>query len=185
MNLWLRLAWYFLTSGLRPRLAPPDAVSKLAFRVLPFDLDLMAHMNNGRYLTLMDVGRLDYMVRTGLWSAALRHRWTPVATAIAVRYRRELRLLDHFRLETRLIYWDATAVVMEQLFVFERGPRSGEIAARALFRGGLYDREARKFVGIARLMSELGVFAESPPPNTDVDVFLKTGEALRPDKSTT
>ena len=32
-------------------------------RVLPNDLDLLWHMNNGRYLSLMDQGRVDLMVR--------------------------------------------------------------------------------------------------------------------------
>ena len=32
-------------------------------RVWPNDLDTNAHMNNGRYLTLMDLGRFDLMTQ--------------------------------------------------------------------------------------------------------------------------
>ncbi len=58
MNLYLRL---FLL-GLRLRLPPCDRAAALAvteartpFRVLPTDLDTLMHVNNGRYLTLMDL----------------------------------------------------------------------------------------------------------------------------------
>ena len=54
MNLWLRLFLYFLRAPFRKKLQPPFDVSRLAFRVLPNDLDVNLHMNNGRYLTCVD-----------------------------------------------------------------------------------------------------------------------------------
>ena len=63
MNLWLRLIWYLATAWARPALTQTHEISKLTFRVWPTDLDLSLHMNNGRYLTIMDIGRLDFMVR--------------------------------------------------------------------------------------------------------------------------
>ena len=46
-------------------------------------------MNNGRYLTLMDLGRADLVIRSGLWRAVLRHGWAPVVSAVKIRFRRE------------------------------------------------------------------------------------------------
>ena len=179
MNLWCRLAWYLATVAFRARIVLPGGHSTMTFRVWPTDLDLSAHMNNGRYLTIMDLGRLDFMVRTGLWRPLLRHRWTPVASSIVVRFRRELLTFQKFRLETHLVAWAEASVVMEQVFIFASGSRQGEVAARALFKGGLYDRRARTFVPVTRLMEELGVFAESPPPGPDIEAFLKADNALR------
>lgn len=179
MNLWLRLLWYTLTASMRPRLALPADASRLGFRVWPFDLDTSLHMNNGRYLTLMDLGRLDVMVASGLWRAVLANRWTPIASAIKIRFRRELRLWQRFRLETRLVAWDRAAVIMEQTFIVVGGRRDGEIAAQALFKGGIYDRSGRRFVEIARLMSEIGVAAESPPLSPEVEAFLRADEELK------
>jgi acyl-CoA thioesterase FadM len=179
MNLWLRLIWLLSTARLRPRLAVPEGTSSLAFRVWPHDLDVGLHMNNGRYLGIMDLGRLDVIIRTGLWRAVLRHRWTPIATAAVIRFRRELCLLDRFRLDTRILAWSELAVVMEQVFVFDGGPRDGQVAARALFKGGLYDRAGRQFVPLARLMAEIGARAESPPPAPDVEAFLKADDELK------
>ena len=65
MNLWLRLIWVVIAalSGRRVRL--PQDPSRLMFRVWFHDLDPFRHMNNGRYLTIMDLGRTDLMLRSG------------------------------------------------------------------------------------------------------------------------
>ncbi len=179
MNLWLRLIWYALTTWRRPALNPAQAVSVLEFSVSLLDLDLSLHMNNGRYLQLMDLGRLDFLVRSGLWRAVRRHGWTPIASAVAIRYRRELRPLVRFRLETRLVSWAEASVVMEQVFVLMSGPQRGQVAARALFKGGIYSRAERKFVDTGRLMREIGVTAESPPISPEIEAFLKADGALK------
>lgn len=179
MNLWMRLLWLLLTARRRGRLSLPRESSMLNFRVWPHDLDLSFHLNNGRYLTLMDLGRLDAMVRSGLWREVLHHKWTPIASAITIRFQRELRLFQKFRLDTKLLCWDASLVVMEQIFVFDGGPREGQVAARALFKGGLYDRKERKFVEIARLMSLLGVSETSPPATAEVEAFLHADDQLK------
>ncbi len=179
MNLWLRLIWLLASAWRRPRLALPGDASQLWFRVWPHDLDLSLHMNNGRYLTLMDLGRTDIMVRSGLWRAVWRHKWTPIASAITIRYRRELRPFQSFRLETRLLTWDDTLVVMEQTFLIDGGQRDGQIAARALFKGGLYDRANRAFVPVATLMETIGVSGQSPAPAPDVEAFLHADDQMK------
>lgn len=179
MNLWLRLLWLLATAKFRSRLSLPTDASRLTFRVWPHDLDLAGHMNNGRYLSIMDLGRLDVMLRSGLWREALRQRWTPIASGISIRFSRELRPFQPFRLETRLLCWDTTLVVMEQSFFIIGGPRNGQIAARALFKGGLYNRTERKFVTIAELMQRLGISAVSPPPSDDVAAFLRADDEMK------
>ena len=179
MNLWIRLLCYLLRVRWRPSIKTSSERSVLRFRAWPLDLDLSLHVNNGRYLTLMDLGRLDFMVGAGLWRAVLRNRWTPIAGHVLIRFRRELRLFQRFRLETRLVTWDDTMVVMEQRFVLEGGPRHGQLAAVGLFKGGIYDRKARAFVPIARLMGEIGVSEEAPPATSEVAAFLSAADNLR------
>jgi acyl-CoA thioesterase FadM len=179
MNLWLRLIWCLVAALFGRRLDPSTDLSLLHFRVWPQDLDPSLHMNNGRYLTLMDLGRLDVLARSGLLAAARRHRWTPIASGIQIRFRRELRLWQKYRLETRLVSWQSQLVVMEQRFVFEGGPFAGQTAAHALFKGGLYDRSARRFVDLQRMMSEIGVLAQSPALTADVTAFLASDDTMR------
>jgi acyl-CoA thioesterase FadM len=179
MNLWLRLLWLLLTTPLRPKLAPLGEPSSLPFRVWPHDLDTSLHMNNGRYWTLMDLGRTDLMLRTGLWRAVLRHRWVPVVNAGAIRFRRELRLFRPFRVETAILCWSETWLVMQHRLV-SRARDGGEIvAAHALVRAALYDRAEKGYVPVARLMAEIGIVAESPEPGPEVAAFLAAEAAMR------
>ncbi|HEY8580580.1 MAG TPA: thioesterase family protein [Beijerinckiaceae bacterium] len=179
MNLWLRLLWLLLTARFRPRLAPPFAVSRLRFRVLPNDLDVNAHMNNGRYFTIMDLGRLDLMLRTGLAATARRMRWMPVLSAAKARFRRELRPFQAYRLETRILWWSDTQFVMEHRFI-AASPAGGETAhCVALLLGGLYARAERRFVPVERLFASMGVADASPPATPEVEAFLAAERALK------
>ena len=81
MNLWFRLFWLFISACFRPPIPAPFGMSVLHLRVWPNDLDLSMHMNNGRYLTLMDLGRIDLMLGMGLAGASFKAGWTPILSA--------------------------------------------------------------------------------------------------------
>ncbi|WP_072391716.1 thioesterase family protein [Hyphomicrobium sp. CS1GBMeth3] len=179
MNLWLRLIWLFVTSRFRPRLELPGDASELTLRVLLNDLDISLHMNNGRYLAIMDLGRLDLLLRSPLGRAVWQHGWTPVASAVLIRFRRELRSFARYRLETRVVAWGADSVLIAQTFVFADGAHKGQTAARALVKGGLYDRKARRYVPMAELMRLVGVSGDSPPPSAETEAFLAADGAMR------
>lgn len=179
MNLWLRLLLYLIRAPWRPTITSSDAVSRLTFRVLPNDLDASFHMNNGRYLTLMDLGRIDFLVGTGLARVIWRNRWTPIGSAVVIRYRRELTLFQRFAIETRILSWAEASVIMEQVFVVLSGPFKGQVAARALFKGGIYSRSEKSFIDVPRLMREIGVDATSPPATAEAEAFLKADAALK------
>lgn len=179
MNLWLRLIWVLLSASWRGALVIPRDASLLHFRVWLHDLDAIGHMNNGRYLTLMDLGRTDLMLRSGLLRAAVRHKWTPIASAVLIRFRREMRLFQPFRLESRIVYWNETLVVIEHVFIIDGGRYDGQAAARALFKGGLYDRDTKAFVPITRLMAETGAAAEPPEPDAEIAAYLAADEAMK------
>jgi acyl-CoA thioesterase FadM len=179
MNLWLRLLWLLATARWRGKLDPPLAVSKLPFRVMPHDLDTSLHMNNGRYWTLMDLGRTDLLLRMGLWRAVLRHGWTPIVSAGKIRFRRELRLWRALTLTSRIVCWSETWAVIEHRIVSRRDNAEDVVNAVALVRVGLYDRKAKAFVPIQRMMDEMGIMAESPPPGPEVTAFLDAEDAMR------
>lgn len=71
MNLYLRLCWTWLRALLRPPIALGQAI-ELRLRVLPNDLDLNGHMNNGRYMTITDLALIEYFTRSGFVKIALR-----------------------------------------------------------------------------------------------------------------
>ena len=158
MNLWLRLIWLWFSSRFRPRLASLEP-SRISMIVLPNDLDTNLHMNNGRYLTLMDLGRADIFLRSGFFAATRSAGWTPVLSAASIRYRRELRLWRRFTIETRIVYWEATAFVMEHRILITTKEGREAVAAQALMRGGLYDRTAKAFVPVDDLFVRMKVEA--------------------------
>jgi acyl-CoA thioesterase FadM len=134
MNLYLRLL-RVLARALRAAgsLGPLDT-SVLRFRVMPHDLDLNLHVNNGRYFTLMDLGRVDLLARLGLVRPIVRERWMPVVAAATLRFKRSLDPFDAFTVHTRLLCWDEKWFYLAQHF-----ERDGRVVAegtvRALFKG--------------------------------------------------
>jgi acyl-CoA thioesterase FadM len=133
MNLLVRFLFVLLRAALGRRIAP-GADSVLRLRVLPNDLDANGHMNNGRYATIMDLGRIDFGIRVGLLGPTLRRRWMPVIGGLMVRFRRSLGPFASYELRTRLLGWDDKWFVFEQRF--ERGGQLYAIGhVRALFRG--------------------------------------------------
>jgi acyl-CoA thioesterase FadM len=179
MNLWLRVLYLIVASFFRPRLDPVRDVSRLRFRVWPHDLDTSLHMNNGRYWTLMDLGRTDIMIRSGLWRPILRHGWVPVVGAGQIRFRRELKAFRSFTLETRILTWSESHVVMEHRFVSESKDGSPVLSAIALVKAGLYDRRERSFVSMDSLLGEIGIEAKAPAVAPEVEAFLMAEETLK------
>ena len=128
MNLYFRLLFTILRALRAPRVRPGDTV-ELRLRVWPTDLDLNGHMNNGRYLTIMDLGRVDLLLRTGVVGAMRRNRWAGVVASVAVRFRRALNPFQRYELRSRLIGWDERWFFMEQRFT-----RHGELCAYGLVK---------------------------------------------------
>ena len=133
MTLLGRMFWKGITLKARPPLAPLEA-SRLRFRVWPTDLDINLHMNNGRYLGVMDLGRLDLAFRTGLGRAMTRNHWKPLVGGLTMRYRRSLELFARYELHTRMLGWDAKWCFLEQRFLKD-GELIAEGVVRLLFRG--------------------------------------------------
>ncbi len=85
-------------------------------RVWPNDIDLNLHLNNARYLSLMDYGRMHLLARTRLLDHIIRSRWTPLVGAVWMTYRRSLPLFAPFMLTSRLVCWDDRWFYIEQTF---------------------------------------------------------------------
>jgi acyl-CoA thioesterase FadM len=133
MNLWPRLLRALLMALFRPRLDLADE-SRLHFRVWPTDLDFHVHMNNARYLAVMDLGRVDIILRGGLGCLAPRRRLQPVIAGAPVRFRRPPIPFERFTLRTRVIGWDAKWPFMEHRME-RRGEPVCRVIVKALFLG--------------------------------------------------
>jgi acyl-CoA thioesterase FadM len=115
MNLYFRLLGLWLRSRRRGPLVLWDT-AVTPFRVVPTDLDPLGHMTNGRYLTIMDVGRLDLMLRSGFLGKMRRAGWYPVVAGQTITYRRSLQPGQRFEVHTRVVGFDERWGYIEQTF---------------------------------------------------------------------
>jgi len=179
MNLYLRL---LITLCLAPRRRTMHyaAACEKSFRVWPHDLDLFGHMNNGRYLQIMDVARADWMLRTGVAALMWRNRWGGVLGGGFTRYRHALRPLATYRVRTRLRYWDHRWFYFEHRFIDGQGRSAAAGLSRAGLRGG------GVWVDSADVVAALDPGAIPPPPpdyleawqRLDSDLFTEEFETI-------
>jgi acyl-CoA thioesterase FadM len=170
MNLWFRMLRVLL-AGLFGRRLDPLADSAIMLRVWPTDLDVNLHMNNGRYLTVMDLGRFDLIIRSGLGRVALAERWTPLLGGVIVKYRRPLAPFVRFRLVTRIAGWDEKWIYLEQRF--EVGDEVHAIAyLKAVMKSGGHT------VTTDEVIRRLGLDLTSPQLPDAVGPWLEADQKL-------
>ena len=116
MKHYFRLCFLFLCRYWRPRIDFLDK-SILSLRVWPTDIDLLIHMNNGVYLSLMDLGRMDLTLRSGFYEVLTRNKIYPVLASEAIRFRKSLKPFQSFEIQTELLSWDEKYFFLKQQFV--------------------------------------------------------------------
>lgn len=155
MNLFLRLLLLFLTYRFRPRCDVLGPARK-HFLVWPPDLDELFHVNNGVYLSMLDVARVDMLLRSGMAQRLRRAGFYPVVAAETIRFRRSLQLFQAFEVETRIIGWDEKAFIIQHHFL-----RRDELVAEAVVRARFLKRKGGT-VSTHELLTLLGRSDTSP-----------------------
>lgn len=148
MHLFFRTLWVLFASRRRPPLRIWDEAS-LPLRVWLTDIDIAMHVNNGMYLSLMDLGRFDLMIRSGVWKMMRRKGWSPVVNAETITFRKSLQLGQRYTIETRIMGFDERAIYFEQRMVSD-----GEIYARAYIATRLLSAQGP--VANAEIFGEFG-----------------------------
>jgi acyl-CoA thioesterase FadM len=124
MSLLLRMLWVLFLSRRRERLPVMGARSVLRLRVLPNDLDVNLHMNNGRFLTICDLNRVDLFIRTGLAKLMLREGWRPIIAEHTMKYRRPLKPFQRYEVVMEVVGADERGFQMTHTFLAD-----GRVAA--------------------------------------------------------
>jgi len=119
----------------RGKALDPTAVGSITLTTLPTDIDILRHMNNGRYLSLFDLGRWDLLIRTGLFDAMKDRGWYAVVSSETITFRKSLQLWQRFEVQSRFIGHDDKALFMEHRAVVD-----GEVYARAIVRARMLRR---------------------------------------------
>ncbi len=106
MNLYLRLIWVYLRATFRTRITSENLHNEVTTTIYPNDLDINLHVNNGRYLTLCDLGRIDLFLRSGLAKVMLKEKWFPVVGNVTMTFIKPLHVFNRIRIASTVTHWD-------------------------------------------------------------------------------
>ncbi|MCW9034138.1 MAG: thioesterase family protein [Alphaproteobacteria bacterium] len=155
MHLIFRGAFAAVRASRRPQLAPLEE-SVVSFRVWLNDLDTNFHMTNGRYLTVMDLGKIDLGIRSPFFVTLMRKKkWRPILGGALIRYAAPVHLFEKCTLRTRIVGWDEKWFYMEH-----RLEVRGKLAALSIVKG-LF-RVPGKSISSAEMAVAMGVDPISP-----------------------
>lgn len=141
-------------------------------RVWPWDLDPWIELNNGRTLTLYDLGRIPMAIRTGLVGVLRRNGWRITVAGNTTRYRRRVRNLERYELRSRCIGWDERFIYVEQAMWVGR-----ECANHILIRSAFID--AKGIIAPAKVVAAMGHKVDSPALPNWVNAWI-AADATRP-----
>ncbi|SMC54982.1 acyl-CoA thioesterase [Primorskyibacter flagellatus] len=140
---------------------------------LPWDIDLWAELNNGRTLTIYDLGRIPLAQRTGLIGVLRRQRWGLTVAGVSVRYRRRIRMFDVVEMRSRLVGWDEKFIYLDQ----SMWRKDGACANQGLYRTAVTGRDG--IIPPAQVAAALGANPTSPPLPDWIRAWI-TAEDQRP-----
>ncbi|MFN2308002.1 MAG: acyl-CoA thioesterase [Paracoccaceae bacterium] len=154
----IRLAKEFLVHRKAGDL-PPLGTHISHHRCWPQDIDIYFEMNNGRILTILDLGRTILARRVGLLATLNRRGWGLTMAGVSVRYRKRIRPFARFRTVSRAVGWDDRFVYLDQSIWI-----GDECAAQALYRSAVTDRNG--IVTPDKVFADMGLTGERPtlPP---------------------
>jgi acyl-CoA thioesterase FadM len=132
--------------------------SVVRFTVLPTDCDLNVHLNAGRFVSFMDVARIELIGRARLLAPLIRRGWRPVMGGCTVLYRRSIQPFERFTIRSRCAGWDEKWFYIEH--VVENA--NGEFAARGLMRTLIRGREGN--IEPTRVLALIGEEHTPSPP---------------------
>ncbi|MEM9710065.1 MAG: acyl-CoA thioesterase [Pseudomonadota bacterium] len=168
---YLRMALILLRARRDPQKGPlGTAVTH--HRAWPWDTDMYGELNNGRILTLFELGRWSLAVEIGLLQAMRRRKAGFAVAGVSVRYRRRVPLGAKYRIETRPLGWD------EKFFYLEQQMWMGDVAAnQVLLRSAFVTRNGT--IAPPDFARELGHDGPSPALPDWVTAWIEA-EGTRP-----
>lgn len=141
-------------------------------RITIFDIDPWMELNNGRTLTLFDLGRVGMGLRMGLPDVMKRMGWGLTVAGNSTRYRKRVTLGTRLEMRSRCIGWDARFMYIEQSMW-----RGEDCTSHMLLRSAVI--ADRRMLPPAELLRELGQ-PETSAPLPDWVAAWAEADALRP-----
>lgn len=171
MNLYLRLLIVWLRNITETKRHYSHGTQS-RFRVLPHDLDAFGHMNNGRYLQIMDVARVEWMLQTQIATTIRKNSWSPLLGGGVIRFRHSLKFLQPYRVHTHLLGWDRRWFYLEHSFKDSHG----RCVAVGVTRAALRTRD--RWVTATEVANSVHPGATSPQLPAHIDEWIALEEKI-------
>jgi len=171
MNLYLRLCWTLFRGSILPAHSIYEPIER-TFRVLPNDVDINGHMNNGRYLTILDLMLVEFFTRTGYVKVLLTQGWRPMSGGAIITHRRGLKPFQKYRIHYEWASCDAHWNFMKFSFV----TMDGRLCAAGYMKGAAVSSEG--LVENQRSFDLLGVQLEHRPASEAVSAWMQSEKQL-------
>lgn len=126
-------------------------------RCWPWDIDFWMELNNGRTLTLYDLGRIPLASRLGLFRVLKERGWGLTVAGSCTRYRRRIRTFEQIEMRSRAVCADHRFLYLEQ----SMWKTNGECANHAMYRTAVTGPKG--IVPPKEVMAALGQSEELPP----------------------
>lgn len=124
---------------------------------MPWDIDPWMELNNGRTLTLFDLGRISASVRNNVSKSLKKSGHGMAVAGASVRYRKRITVFQKIEMHTRSVGYDERFFYMEQSMWNAQGDCANHILLRAAIT------KKGKMVPPQQFVDVCGERIQSPP----------------------
>ena len=156
---WIRLILILVSARFRSTLTINDE-SRIPFRVWITDIDVSI-MNHAAMMTVMETGRIDFMVRTGFFKLAQKNKWYFPSSNINVQFFRPLKMFQSATLVTKVFNVDEKWIFIEQ-----RVLRHNKIVACCIVKSTV--KKGREQLNVIEVLEQLNI---GKPPSESQDLL--------------
>ncbi len=146
---YIRTIRHTISASFKDKVKDEHSVTKISTRVWFSDIDLYPELNNGRHLSIMDLGRYCHGIQMGLFAVLRKNKWGLMVAGNFTRYRRRIKLLQKFTIETEIVGYDD-----RWFYFYQKNVRKGVIHSSALIRTAITSKDG--LVPSKNLVDQMG-----------------------------
>jgi acyl-CoA thioesterase FadM len=167
---WIRFLLTLLAARQRDKLRI-DGESRIRFRVWLTDIDVSI-MNHAAMLSVMETGRIDFMVRTGFLKLARKNKWYFPSSSIHVQFFRPLKLFQRATLVTKVFHVDEKSIYIEQKII-----RQNKLIAVCVVKSTV--KKGRDQVNVLDVLNQLNIGKAPKEAQSVIDGLEQSNELVR------
>ena len=145
---WIRLLSALTKAKFKSKCKAAETTT-FPFRVWVTDIDISV-ANHAAILTILEAGRIDFMVRTNFFHIASKNKWFFPSQAISVQFYKPLKLFQKAEVLTRISFVDEKWIYVEQKII-----RNDKIIAACLVKNII--KKGRETVPTTDIMKALHI----------------------------